>query len=85
MENFNVRTAVDPIIILLVDSVLIINYAVSSITVINKGELAGTINGIAIDPTEINTMADSNGGYYKPNKFTIDATGTTFKLLINKI
>lgn len=79
MENFNVQRATIPVIED-ITGVLVIDYAITSISIDNQGDATGTVNGKPLRAGRQMNFA----GTYGANAFTLNATGTTFTVTINK-
>lgn len=83
MENFNTTLGIDPAVEITTGE-LTIGYPTYSVTVINSGEAAATVQGKVMPSGAIWTFAAREGQIYKENKFVFVATGTELTLLINK-
>ena len=79
MENFNNKSAETPIIED-ITGLLVINYAITSISIDNQGDFDGTVNGKPLRAGRQMNFA----GAYKANTFSLNATGTIFTITINK-
>lgn len=63
---------------------LTIAYPINSITIENEGDADGIINGKTIKAGKIFNFSAGQGQVYKANVWVLNATGTSFQILINK-
>lgn len=83
MEYSNGQISVTPEIINIAGA-LTIDYVINSISIENEGEADGLINGQTIKAGKIFNFSARQGQVYRANVFVLDATGTSFQILINK-
>lgn len=68
--------------ILIVTGALTINYRIASISISNKGDLSGTVNGEELVAGDTFNLTAAE--YYEANRFVLDGTGTKLVVTINK-